>query len=123
MIQANKVHLIDEAVVEALTESSQVNELLDDSMVENFDKFKESLRESEEAMFALTKQQLKVKDEVVANQQKMQEIELKKQEEELKTVKKALVDMENMWERHYDKLDNHQMVGLVVLQIKKLTLK
>ena len=111
MIQAHKVELIDETVVEALTESNEVNELLDESMVENFDAFKDSLRESQEAMFALTKQQLKVKDEVIANQKKMREIELKKQEEELKMVKKALSAMENMWEEHYDKLENHKMVG------------
>lgn len=124
MIQAHKVELIDENVVEALTESNEVNELLDESMVENFDAFKDSLRESQEAMFALTKQQLKVKDEVIANQKKMREIEMKKQEEELKMVKKALSAMENMWEEHYDKLDNHKMVGFdrtwhFVLEIMK----
>lgn len=124
MIQAHKVELIDENVVEALTESNEVNELLDESMVENFDAFKDSLRESQEAMFALTKQQLKVKDEVIANQKKMREIEMKKQEEELKMVKKALSAMENMWEEHYDKLENHEMVGFdrtwhFVLEIMK----
>ena len=124
MIQAHKVELIDETVVEALTESNEVNELLDESMVENFDAFKDSLRESQEAMFALTKQQLKVKDEVIANQKKMREIEMKKQEEELKMVKKALSAMENMWEEHYDKLENHKMVGFnrtwhFVLEIMK----
>ena len=81
IIQEHKVELINEDILETLTESEDVNELIDQTMVENFDSFKASLLESQEAMMALTKQQLKVKDEVIQNQKKMREIEAKKQEE------------------------------------------
>ena len=111
IIQEHKVELINEDILETLTESEDVNELIDQTMVENFDSFKASLLESQEAMMALTKQQLKVKDEVIQNQKKMREIEAKKQEEELRAVKAALAEMNAMWQSHYEKLNNHEMVG------------
>ena len=98
-----------EVLVE-LTKSEDVNKVFDATMVQNFDLFKESIRESEEAIEALTKSQLKVKNEILENQAKMQEIERKKQEEELKAVKKALADMNLHWEEHFSQLKNHKMV-------------
>ena len=97
-------------MLKELTKSEEVNEVFDSTMVNNFELFKESIRESEEAIEALTKSQLKVKNEILENQAKMQEIERKKQEEELKAVKKALADMNLQWEEHFSQLKNHKMV-------------
>ena len=109
-IQEHKVELINENILETLTESDDVNELIDQTMVENFDTFKTSLVESQDAMMALTKQQLKIKDEVIQNQKKMRDIEAKKQEEELRAVKAALAEMNSRWQQHYNELTKHKMV-------------
>lgn len=109
-IQEHKVELINENILETLTESDDVNELIDQTMVENFDTFKSSLVESQDAMMALTKQQLKIKDEVIQNQKKMRDIEAKKQEEELRAVKAALAEMNSRWQQHYNELTKHKMV-------------
>ena len=110
VLKEQKVKLLKKEVLVELTKSEEVNEVFDSTMVENFDVFKESIRESEEAIAALTKSQLKVKNEILENQAKMQEIERKKQEEELKAVKKALADMNSQWEDHFSQLKNHKMV-------------